>query len=54
LRDVDTRGLSYIMFGTMDFVLTEWSTREQSFDLQEIKDKIVDIVRYGMYPIREH
>ncbi|MDO9578188.1 MAG: TetR/AcrR family transcriptional regulator [Candidatus Cloacimonadales bacterium] len=54
LRDVDTLGLSYLMFGTMDFVLTEWSTREQSFDLLDIKDKIVDIVRYGMYPIREH
>ncbi|MCF7814557.1 MAG: hypothetical protein K9N40_08760, partial [Candidatus Cloacimonetes bacterium] len=54
LREVDTVGLSYLMFGTMDFVLTEWSTRGQSFDLQNIKDKIVDIVRYGMYPIREH
>lgn len=54
IRDVDTLGLSYLMFGTMDFVLTEWSTRAQSFDLLEIKDKIVDIVRYGMYPIREH
>ncbi len=54
LRDVDTVGLSYLMFGTMDFVLTEWSTKDQPFDLQEIKDKIVDIVRYGMYPIREH
>ncbi len=54
LRNVDTVGLSYIMFGTMDFVLTEWSTHGQSFDLQQIKDKIVDIVRYGMYPIREH
>ena len=54
IRDVDTIGLSYLMFGTMDFVLTEWSTREQSFDLQRIKDKIVDIVRYGIYPIREH
>lgn len=50
LRDVDTVGLSYLMFGTMDFVLTEWSTRGQSFDLEKIKNKIVDIVRYGMYP----
>jgi len=52
LRNVDTLALSYIMFGTMDFVLTEWSTHGQAFDLQDIKDKIVDIVRYGMYPFR--
>jgi TetR/AcrR family fatty acid metabolism transcriptional regulator len=54
LRNVDTTALSYIMFGTMDFVLTEWSTRGQTFDLQDIKDKIVDVVRYGMYPFREN
>ncbi len=47
IRDVDPVTLSYIMFGTMDFVLTEWSTKDQSFALGEILEKVKDILRYG-------
>jgi TetR/AcrR family fatty acid metabolism transcriptional regulator len=47
LRDIDTVSLSYIMFGTMDFVLTEWSTKDKPFDLGDIKDKVTEILRYG-------
>lgn len=47
IRPIDPISLSYLMFGTMDFVLTEWSTREQSFSLGDLKDKITDILRYG-------
>lgn len=50
LRDVDTLGLSFLMYGAMDFVLTEWATMDNPFDLMDMKEKIVDIVRYGMYP----
>ena len=50
IRKVDPISLSYIMFGTMDFVLTEWSTKNQSFSLSEIKDKVVDILRHGYFP----
>lgn len=50
LRDIDTLGLSYLMYGAMDFVLTEWATMDKPFDLMDMKEKIVDIVRYGMYP----
>lgn len=49
IRKVDPEGLSYIMFGTMDFVLTEWSKKDQQFSLAEIKDKIVDVLRYGYF-----
>ena len=53
LRDVDTVALSYIMFGTMDFALTEWATRNQPFDLLPMKERIVDIVRNGMYAVKK-
>jgi TetR/AcrR family fatty acid metabolism transcriptional regulator len=48
IRKVDTVALSYLIFGTMDFLLTEWSTRNQKFSLQEKKEQIVDIVRHGI------
>ncbi|OPX27399.1 MAG: hypothetical protein B1H06_04750 [Candidatus Cloacimonas sp. 4484_143] len=47
IRDVDPVTLSYIMFGTMDFVLTEWSTKDQPFALGDILQKVKDILRYG-------
>ena len=47
IRDVDPVTLSYIMFGTMDFVLTEWSTKDQPFTLDDILQKVKDILRYG-------
>jgi TetR/AcrR family fatty acid metabolism transcriptional regulator len=48
IRKVDTVALSYLIFGTMDFLLTEWSTRNQKFSLQEKKEQIVDIVNHGI------
>ncbi|MDY6914932.1 MAG: TetR/AcrR family transcriptional regulator [Candidatus Cloacimonadota bacterium] len=48
IRKVDTEALGYLIFGTMDFLLTEWSTRNQKFSLQEKKEQIVDIVRNGI------
>ncbi len=47
IKPVDPETLSFIMFGTMDFVLTEWSTKDQPFELGEILKKVKDILRYG-------
>ena len=48
IRAVDSRALTLIIFGTMDFLLTEWSTKNQPFSLEEMKEKIVDIIRWGI------
>ena len=48
IRAVDPRALTVIIFGTIDFLLTEWSTKNQSFSLEEMKVKIVDIIRWGI------
>ncbi|MCK5050624.1 MAG: TetR/AcrR family transcriptional regulator [Candidatus Cloacimonetes bacterium] len=48
IRAVDSRALTLIIFGTMDFLLTEWSTKNQPFSLVEMKEKIVDIIRWGI------
>jgi len=48
IRSVDSKALTVIIFGTMDFLLTEWSTKKQSFSLEDMKDKIVDIIRWGI------
>ncbi|MDP8268905.1 MAG: TetR/AcrR family transcriptional regulator [Candidatus Tenebribacter davisii] len=48
IRAIDPKALTLIIFGTIDFLLTEWSTKNQSFLLQEMKDKIVDIIRWGI------
>lgn len=48
IKDVDPKALTVIIFGTIDFLLTEWSTKNQSFSLETMKDKIVDIIRWGI------
>ena len=48
IRAVDSRALTLIIFGTMDFLLTEWSTKNQPFSLVEMKEKVVDIIRWGI------
>ena len=48
IRVVDPKALTFIIFGTMDFLLTEWSTKNQPFSLVEMKEKIVDIIHLGI------
>ncbi len=48
IRSVDPKALTVIIFGTIDFLLTEWSTKNQSFSLEDMKEKIVDIIRWGI------
>jgi TetR/AcrR family transcriptional regulator, fatty acid metabolism regulator protein len=48
IRDIDPIALSYIVFGTVNFVITEWAVQDQSFSLEEMKGHIVNILRYGL------
>ncbi|MCF7858911.1 MAG: TetR/AcrR family transcriptional regulator [Candidatus Cloacimonetes bacterium] len=48
IREVDPKALTYIIFGTMDFLLTEWSTKDNPFPLQKAKDIVVDIIYNGI------
>lgn len=48
IRNIDPVTLSYIIFGTVNFVITEWAVQDQPFSLEEIKVNIIDILRYGL------
>ena len=48
IRNIDSVSLSYIIFGTVNFVITEWAVQDQAFSLQEMKAHIIDILRYGL------
>jgi len=48
IRDIDPVTLSYIIFGTVNFVITEWVVQEKPFSLEEIKGQIIDILRFGL------
>jgi len=48
IRNIDPVTLSYIIFGTVNFVITEWAVQDQPFSLEEIKVHIIDILRYGL------
>ena len=48
IRDIDPVALSYIVFGTVNFVITEWAVQDQSFSLEEMKAHIMNILRYGL------
>jgi TetR/AcrR family fatty acid metabolism transcriptional regulator len=48
IRDIDSKALSYIVYGTVNFVITEWAVQDQVFSLEEIKNYIEDILRFGL------
>ena len=48
IRDVDAEAVSYIIFGTMDFILAEWAMKNQEFPLEDMKNKISDILQFGL------
>ena len=48
IRDIDPIALSYIVFGTVNFVITEWAVQDQSFSLEEMKSHIMNILRFGL------
>ncbi|MCD6182078.1 MAG: TetR family transcriptional regulator [Candidatus Cloacimonetes bacterium] len=50
IRPIDTKSLSFLIFGTMNFVITEWSLSHQTFSLNETKNTIADIVLHGLLP----
>jgi TetR/AcrR family fatty acid metabolism transcriptional regulator len=52
IRPVDTTALSFLIFGTINFVITEWSLRDQPFSLNDMKNTISDIVLNGLLPRR--
>lgn len=50
IRPVDPQAISFLIIGTMNFVITEWSMHNQSFSLNEMKNNIADIVLNGLLP----
>ncbi|MCD4829922.1 MAG: TetR/AcrR family transcriptional regulator [Candidatus Cloacimonetes bacterium] len=50
VRPINTEALIMIIFGTIDFVLTEWSVKGRVFSLGIIKNDIMDIIRFGTRP----
>lgn len=48
IRNINSTALSYIIFGTINFVITEWAVNKESFSLEEVKDYILDILRDGV------
>lgn len=48
IRNIDSRALSYIVFGTVNFVITEWAMQDNPFDLKEVKNYVIDILRHGI------
>ncbi|MCF7920069.1 MAG: TetR/AcrR family transcriptional regulator [Candidatus Cloacimonetes bacterium] len=53
IRAIDSKALSYIVYGTVNFVITEWAVQEQSFSLTEVKNYVEDILRYGLIVRKE-
>ena len=47
VNNFDIKAMSIVLYGTMDFLLTEWLSNDQSFSLQEMKEKIVQVLRFG-------
>jgi len=48
IRQVDTEALSYLIFGVVNFVITEWSIRG-NVDLERMKKSILDIITLGLF-----
>jgi len=48
IREVDTEALSYLIFGIVNFVITEWSIRG-NVDLDRMKKSILDMITLGLY-----
>lgn len=48
IREIDTEALSYLIFGIINFVITEWSIRG-NVDLSRMKTSILDIITLGLY-----
>ena len=38
----------YDYVGTMDFILAEWAMKNQEFPLEDMKNKISDILQFGL------
>lgn len=49
IADVDSQAVSYIIFGTMDYILAEWSIRNHNFPLSQIKDRITTVLKFGLF-----
>jgi len=50
IRPINTEAMAMLIFGTIDFVITEWSVKGRAFSLEKLKDDILDLVRYGTRP----
>jgi hypothetical protein len=50
LTSINTEAMAMLIFGTIDFVITEWSVKGRAFSLEKLKDDILDLVRYGTRP----
>ena len=48
IRAIDSKALSYIVYGTVNFVITEWEVQDQVFSLEEVKNYVEDILIYGL------
>lgn len=48
IRKINTKALTYLIFGTINFLLTEWVVMGKNFSLEEMKIDILDIVHNGL------
>jgi len=48
IRQVNPRTLAFMIVGTMDFVLTQWVSDPDSFDLEAMTTEMHGILRYGL------
>lgn len=48
IREVDTNSLSYLIFGIVNFVITEWAIRGD-IDLEKMRSNILDILTLGLF-----
>lgn len=48
IREVDTTALSYLLFGIVNFVITEWAIRGD-IDLEKMRSNILDILTLGLF-----
>lgn len=47
-RPVNPRTLAFVIMGSMDFILTQWTTSSEEIDLVQIADEIRQILKLGV------
>ena len=50
VRKVNPKTAAYMIFGCIEFVLTEWTIHGQEVNLEDLKEQILDILHNGFKP----